>query len=230
MRRLRKCGRSSGEWVVQAASTGVSGIIAPDGTWTEHTRLNRQAVLAGSIGLPPGSVFARIGPNPVMYTVDRLMHSYRWFWDRISRCPGVALVRRWNWRAIALLTIAAFVVWFIAGVVLAGREPAPPPPNSQPLTLRGGRVTGNRISTRSWTFDYQNAHMSPDGTIATVDGVRHGVLYKKGKPYLSIAAEHVSLNTQTFDFTATGDVHIEQLNAKTTCTDRSIPIWCSGPM
>ncbi len=33
-------------------------------------------------------------------------------------------MRRWNWRAIALLAIAALVVWFIAGVVLAGREPS----------------------------------------------------------------------------------------------------------
>jgi hypothetical protein len=42
--------------------------------------------------------------------------------------------------------------------------------------------------------------------------VKNGVLYKKGKPYLSLAAQHVSVNTQTFDFTATGDVHIEALH------------------
>lgn len=106
------------------------------------------------------------------------------------------------------------LIWFVVGIVLAGREPAPPTPGSQPLSLRGGRVTGNRISTRSWTFDYRHAQMSPDGTLATVDGVRNGVLYRKGKPYLSIAAQHVSVNTQTFDFTATGDVHVEQLNSK----------------
>jgi len=59
----------SGEWVIQAASTGISGIIAPDGTWTEHTQLDRQAIVAGTIGLPAGSLFARIGPNPVMFTL-----------------------------------------------------------------------------------------------------------------------------------------------------------------
>jgi hypothetical protein len=53
--------------------------------------------------------------------------------------------------------------------------------------------------------------MSPDGTLATVDGVHNGILYKKGKPYLNISAEHVSVNTQTIDFTATGDVHIQSL-------------------
>lgn len=95
--------------------------------------------------------------------------------------------------------------------MLAGRD-VPPPPGAQPITLKGGRVTGNRVSTRSWTFDYTKAQMSPDGILATLDGVKNGILYKKGKPYLSIAAEHVSVNTQTFDFTATGDVHVEALH------------------
>jgi|SRR5579884_326802 len=124
------------------------------------------------------------------------------------------MTRRGNWKVIGVVVAAAVIVWFAVGIILAGREAAPPPPGSQPVTLHGGRVTGNRISTRSWTFDYQRAQMSPDGTIATVDGVKHGVLYKKGKPYLSIAARHVQVNTQTFDFTATGDVHLEQLNSK----------------
>jgi hypothetical protein len=124
------------------------------------------------------------------------------------------VIKRVDWRAVAVVAGVVLAVWFVVGFVLAGREAAPPPPGSQPLTLHGGRVVGNRVSTRSWTFDYQKAQMSPDGTFATIDGVRHGVLYKKGKPYLSIAAQHVSINTQTFDFTATGDVHIEQLNAK----------------
>lgn len=101
----------------------------------------------------------------------------------------------------------------VVGITLAGRN-VPPPPGSQPITLRGGRVNGNRVSTRSWTFRYTHAEMSPDGILATLDGVKNGVLYKKGKPYLSIAAEHVSVNTQTFDFTATGDVHVEALHPK----------------
>jgi apolipoprotein N-acyltransferase len=57
----------SGEWVIQAASTGISGIISPDGTWVEHTGLDREAIVASSIGKPAGSLFARIGPDPVMY-------------------------------------------------------------------------------------------------------------------------------------------------------------------
>ena len=122
--------------------------------------------------------------------------------------------RNYNWRAIALVVAILVVAWVAVEVVLAGRETEPPPPGTQPIVLRGGRVNGNRISARSWTFDYKSAQMSPDGTLATIDGVKHGVLYKKGKPYLSIAAEHVSINTQTFDFTAVGDVHIDELHPK----------------
>lgn len=117
----------------------------------------------------------------------------------------------WNWKRIGWIAAALFAVWVIVEIVLAGGN-APPPPGSQPITLRGGRVSGNHITTRSWRFDYTKAQMSPDGILATLDGVKNGILYKKGKPYLSIAAQRVSVNTQSFDFTATGDVHIEALN------------------
>ncbi len=122
-------------------------------------------------------------------------------------------MRNWNWKRIGWIAAGVLFVWVVAGIVLAGRD-VPPPPAAQPITMRGGRVTGNRISTRSWTFDYTKAQMSPDGILATLDGVKNGVLYKKGKPYLSLAAQHVSVNTQTFDFTATGDVQIEALHPK----------------
>jgi hypothetical protein len=120
-------------------------------------------------------------------------------------------VRKWNWRRIGWIAAILLAVWIVVGIMLAGRN-APPPPGAEPITLRGGRVTGNHVSTRSWTFDYRKAQMSPDGILATLDGVKNGILYKKGKPYLSLAAQHVSLNTQTFDFTATGDVHVEALH------------------
>lgn len=122
--------------------------------------------------------------------------------------------RRWNWRKIAWIAAAVVAVWFVAGILLAGRDVAPPPPGSQSMTLKGGHVAGNHISTRSWSFDYKRAEMSPDGVLATLDGVKNGIMYKKGKPYLSISAQHVSVNTQTFDFTATGDVHIAALHPK----------------
>ncbi|MBV8244285.1 MAG: apolipoprotein N-acyltransferase, partial [Candidatus Eremiobacteraeota bacterium] len=54
-----------GTWIVRAASTGVSGIIAPDGRYVEATDLDREASVLGTIGAPPGSVFAHIGPTPI---------------------------------------------------------------------------------------------------------------------------------------------------------------------
>jgi apolipoprotein N-acyltransferase len=57
----------SGMWVLQAASTGISGIISPDGSWTEATQLDKEALIVGNVGSPPGSFFARIGPSPVAY-------------------------------------------------------------------------------------------------------------------------------------------------------------------
>jgi len=117
--------------------------------------------------------------------------------------------RRISWSAVGWLVALAFIALVAYEVISASKEAPPPPPGQQPVILKGGKVTGNRISSRSWSFDYDRVETSPDGTLATVDGVKHGVLYKKGKPYLSLAAKHVQINTQTFDFTATGDVHIE---------------------
>ncbi len=55
----------SGEYVVRAAATGISGVIAPDGRWTSYAGLEQQTVVAGEIGPPVGSVFAHIGPNVI---------------------------------------------------------------------------------------------------------------------------------------------------------------------
>ncbi len=54
-----------GSWVLRAASTGVSGIIAPDGAYTHRTDLDREAVVVGRVGPPVGSMFARIGPTRI---------------------------------------------------------------------------------------------------------------------------------------------------------------------
>ncbi|MBV9270856.1 MAG: hypothetical protein JO165_07175, partial [Candidatus Eremiobacteraeota bacterium] len=65
---------------------------------------------------------------------------------------------------------------------------------------------------------------------ATIDGVKHGILYKKAKPYLNLAAKHVQVNTQTFDFTATGQVHIEDARpgAQTRAFDTDLVQWANA--
>ncbi|MBV8639336.1 MAG: apolipoprotein N-acyltransferase [Candidatus Eremiobacteraeota bacterium] len=53
----------AGEYVVRAAATGISGVIAPDGTWQARAPLEEQRVVFGMVGKPVGSVFSHIGPT-----------------------------------------------------------------------------------------------------------------------------------------------------------------------
>jgi apolipoprotein N-acyltransferase len=55
----------SGRWVVRAASTGISGIIAPDGRFTAKSALETQTSVVGTVGPPRPTFYARIGPTPI---------------------------------------------------------------------------------------------------------------------------------------------------------------------
>ena len=55
----------TGRWVLRAAATGISGIVAPDGTWTQRTPLGGAAVVVGDVGAAAPGPYARIGPAPV---------------------------------------------------------------------------------------------------------------------------------------------------------------------
>jgi apolipoprotein N-acyltransferase len=54
-----------GTYVVRAAATGISGIVAPDGTWSTRVGLDRQAIATANVGLPVRTVFASVGPTAV---------------------------------------------------------------------------------------------------------------------------------------------------------------------
>jgi len=55
----------TGRWVLRAASTGISGIIAPDGRYTERTQLGEVAIVDGNIGTPVDTVYDAVGGNAV---------------------------------------------------------------------------------------------------------------------------------------------------------------------
>ncbi len=55
----------TGAWIVRAAATGISGIIAPDGRYTAATQLETQTVLTGEIGARVPTAYARFGSFPV---------------------------------------------------------------------------------------------------------------------------------------------------------------------
>lgn len=55
----------TGRWVVRAAATGISGIIAPDGSWRARSGLETQETVAGAIGDARPTLYARLGPHPI---------------------------------------------------------------------------------------------------------------------------------------------------------------------
>jgi apolipoprotein N-acyltransferase len=55
----------TGRWIVRAAATGISGIVAPDGHWQARTQLETQGVVTGTIGEPQPTLYSRMGPWPV---------------------------------------------------------------------------------------------------------------------------------------------------------------------
>lgn len=118
--------------------------------------------------------------------------------------------------------------WMVLEVILAGRG-TPPLPGVTGITLKGGHVQGNRISSKSWSFDYKDATASADGTTGTVDGVRNGIVLRKGKPYVRISAERISFDTQSLNFTAIGKVHVEKINdPEHRSFDTDLVIWTNG--
>ena len=62
----------SGAYVVRAAATGISGIIAPDGTWQARSSMEEQVVVPGRVGKPVPVAFARIGPTVVALAISAL--------------------------------------------------------------------------------------------------------------------------------------------------------------
>jgi hypothetical protein len=116
------------------------------------------------------------------------------------------------WKRLALVAGLLLGVYVVVEIVLAGGGAPPLPSNQTPIDLRGGHVLNNHIATKSWSFDYDHARLSPDGMSGSIDGVRNGVVFRKGKPYLRISAKHVAINIESLDFTAIGKVHIERIN------------------
>ncbi len=120
--------------------------------------------------------------------------------------------RRFPWKLIAWIVGGALFVYLIVGIILAGYGTPPLPPEQSGITLKGGRAMGNRITTKSWSFDYRDAQLSPDGTNGTVEGVRHGIVFKHGKPYLKITAERITVDTLSLNFTAVGKVTVSMID------------------
>ncbi|MBD5654246.1 MAG: apolipoprotein N-acyltransferase [Candidatus Eremiobacteraeota bacterium] len=55
----------TGGWIVRAASTGVSGIIAPNGRYTQQSHVGEQTVVRGAIGAPVDTIYDAVGERIV---------------------------------------------------------------------------------------------------------------------------------------------------------------------
>jgi lipopolysaccharide export system protein LptC len=66
----------------------------------------------------------------------------------------------------------------------------------------------------SWSLDYDNATLSPDGSLAEIDHVHDGVILRDGKPYMHMTAKHVSANLSANDFVVTGPVSFNEVGGQ----------------
>jgi apolipoprotein N-acyltransferase len=55
----------TGSWVLRAAATGISGIVAPTGRYVSEAGLDRVAIVVGKIGRPARTPYASLGALPI---------------------------------------------------------------------------------------------------------------------------------------------------------------------
>jgi hypothetical protein len=113
-----------------------------------------------------------------------------------------------------LLEVLGFLAFVAFGIYQAGGDV--PPPNTTPETkLTAGHAEGRRVDGQpSWSLDYERVIASSDSTIATLYNVRHGQLYKHGKPYMKMVAKQVVVNTLSNDFVVTGPLELTEDDGK----------------
>jgi hypothetical protein len=109
-------------------------------------------------------------------------------------------------RLAAIVAVLAFLGF---GVYRAGLNELPSPSNSPQVLFHRGAANGERVESKSWSADYDKIVANQDQTVLEADGIRHGVIYRKGKPYLRVGAAHMTINTVSHDFSARGPVHVE---------------------
>jgi hypothetical protein len=115
--------------------------------------------------------------------------------------------------ALAVVAVAVGT-WVGLGIYHAGGD-VPPPPTTPQTKLSSGHAEGRRIDGKpSWSLDYDRIIASPDTTVATLENVRHGEIYKHGKPFMRMIAKHVVVNTLSNDFVVTGPMELTQNDGK----------------
>jgi hypothetical protein len=112
------------------------------------------------------------------------------------------------------LVVIGLLIWVGVGIYRAGGD-VPPPSTSQETKLTAGHAEGRRIDGKpSWSLDYDRIVASADTTMATLYNVRHGTIYKRGKPFMKILAKQVVVNTLSNDFVVTGPMQLTEIDGR----------------
>ncbi len=127
-------------------------------------------------------------------------------------------------------TLAAIVAAALAfGIYRAGEHELPTPNTDTNIVFHGGSATGRRIATKSWSASYDRIVSNADQTMLVVDGVHDGIIDKKGKPYLRVRAQHLTVNTISHDIVITGPLHVETIGRRPTRSfDTDAANWDDG--
>jgi hypothetical protein len=112
-----------------------------------------------------------------------------------------------------MLVAAAVFAWIAWQTIHAGTE-IPAQRTQSQTQLSGGSANDKRIDGKSWSLDYDKATLSPDGSLAEIDDVHHGIILRNGKPYMHMTAKHVSANLNDNDFVVTGPVSFREIGGQ----------------
>lgn len=117
---------------------------------------------------------------------------------RLSRRAGIRL---------------AFIAASLPAAIAVGRWLREDEAN-EPLTNNGLRPSLEAIGAQSiivrengrkvWEFSADRITISPDKRFATATNMKRGVLFRNGKPFLTVSAATVQLNQETHNWQATG--------------------------
>ena len=177
-----------------------------------RTPIDTQQIAIGYVGPPVRTLFACIGPTAVIVLFAALFVA---LFSSRGRCSMSLMTRLTFARGAGSSTSPLRRSRSESTSHSVSSSPAAAPFQRRRLRADSNvrrTIANNRITTKSWSFDYDHAQLSPDASTGTVEGVRHGIVFKKGKPDLKISAEKITLDTQSLDFTAIGKVHVEKID------------------
>jgi len=106
----------------------------------------------------------------------------------------------------------ALLAYVTYGVITAGND-APPVSQNASIRFGKGTVQAERSDSHAWKLDYDSITSDTNEQELLLSGVHHGVIYREGRPYLSVQADHLSVNSQTKDFSASGKFVVETIDS-----------------